>query len=491
MKFTNWLKKRAQLSGEETALVFEEKEETFAEVYQEVLLRAQKLLTFGVIPGMIVALLGKNNREMFLMIHALEQLGAVTVFINNHLQQEEINYQLLDSKSEIFLYDKIFSDKIAEISNLKASFVEINKKKPQVDFEPDNFQEEHVASIMYTSGTTGKPKGVMQTYRNHFYSAIGSVLQFGLIPKHDAWLCAVPLFHISGLSILMRSVIYGIPMYLEEKFDAHVVDHLLKSGRISHVSLVLTMLKRLLEVNRASYHPNLRVMLLGGSAIPTSLVKQCLTQNFPVVQSFGMTETASQIITLKKEDALRKIGSSGQVVFPAELRIMQDGLEACANELGEIELKGPNITIGYLFNEQATESAFHGEWFKTGDIGYLDNEGFLYVTERRCDLIISGGENIYPTEIEHVISQYTGIVEVAVVGKPDIEWGEVPVAYLVCKEKIDLTALNEFVRSRLAHYKIPKVFYFRESLPKTASLKVKRHQLKKEAGKVDTAKDNE
>ncbi|EAD8077733.1 2-succinylbenzoate-CoA ligase, partial [Listeria monocytogenes] len=186
------------------------------------------------------------------------------------------------------------------------------------------------------------------------------------------------------------------------------------------------------------------------------------------------TETASQIVTLPPKDALNKIGSSGKALFPAEVKIADDG---------EILLKGPSITPGYLHNKKATEASFVDGWFKTGDIGYLDEEGFLFVLERRSDLIISGGENIYPTEIEHVISEYEGVKEVAVVGKTDDKWGSVPVAFIVVAETFDEDELRRICQTNLASYKIPKQITIVENLPKTASGKIQRNKLKERHSK--------
>ncbi|EUJ33576.1 O-succinylbenzoic acid--CoA ligase [Listeria floridensis FSL S10-1187] len=308
------------------------------------------------------------------------------------------------------------------------------------------------------------------------------MLNFGFSKEKDAWLCAVPIFHISGLSILMRSVIYGIPVYLEPRFDAERMVKLIASGRVTHVSVVMTMLKRLLELKSEPFHSNLRVMLLGGSAAPKEIVAQSLAQNWPLVQSFGMTETASQVVSLQPEAAAEKIGSSGKILFPSELKIVK---QQETDLDGEIWIKGPTVFAGYLNREQETKAAFVDGFFRTGDLGHLDADGFLYVAERRSDLIISGGENIYPTEVEHVLLSVAGVLEAAVVGEKDAEWGEKPVAHLVVASNFDEEALRENLEARLARFKIPKAFIYHEKLPRTASGKVQRHRLKKEKFSAD------
>lgn len=473
MELTNWLEKRVRLSPKRTALVFDGKQETFSEIYDAVQKVAGQLASFGVRDGMFVALLGRNDRDTFLMIHALQQLGAKTVFLNNRLTATEMGYQIRDARVERCLYAADFADVMANAAgDVRAvAFAEVMMAESSgVTQAVSHFPMETVASIMYTSGTTGKPKGVMQTFGNHWWSATGSMLNLGL-QEGDSWLCAVPIFHISGLSILMRSVIYGIPVYLEEHFDAKRVDQFLRSGEVTIISVVTTMVQRLLDTYTKSYHPKFRCMLLGGGPASKAILESCFAKGIPLIQSFGMTETASQIVTLPPEDALQKIGASGKPLFPAEVKI---------SDQDEILLKGPNITAGYLHNEAATQAAFDTNgWFRTGDIGYLDQDGFLFVQERRSDLIISGGENIYPTEIEHVLLEYPTVLEVAVVAKQDDKWGEVPVAFLVTSEETSEEQLHQFCEERLAKYKIPHQFHFLKELPKTASQKIQRHKLKK------------
>ena len=345
--------------------------------------------------------------------------------------------------------------------------------------EPSIVEEidlDDICTIMYTSGTTGHPKGVIQTYGNHWWSAISSSLNLGL-HQDDCWLCTVPLFHISGYSILMKSVIYGMKIVLHEKFDEKETIDDLHKEKVTIMSVVSTTLSRIIEGLKDDTLPKqFRCMLLGGGPASLALLNACVDKNIPVYQSYGMTETASQIVTLSPEDSLRKLGSAGKPLFPSQIKIIHgDGEMAKHNEPGEIVVKGPNVTHGYLNRDTVLQDG----WLQTGDIGYLDDEGFLYVLDRRSDLIISGGENIYPAEIEGVLTSHPNIQDAGVIGKVDNHWGEVPVAFIVPKGEITASEIKNYCQEKLAKYKIPKEFNFIEEIPRNASKKILRRELRK------------
>ena len=297
----------------------------------------------------------------------------------------------------------------------------------------------------------------------------------------DSWYCAVPIFHISGLSILMRNVIYGMKVVLVEKFDEEEANRNIIENGVTIISVVTTMLNRMLaSLGDDKYPAHFRCMLLGGGPAPLHLLKQCKQKGIPVFQSYGMTETSSQIVTLAPEYSLAKIGSAGKALFPSQLRIEVDGKQAAANEAGEIVVFGPNVTKGYWNRLDATEQAIQAGWLYTGDIGYLDEDGFLFVLDRRSDLIISGGENVYPAEIEAILSAHPAVFEAGVTGVADDKWGQVPLAFVVKTEDVTEQQLLEYCRHHLAAYKIPREIVFCEKLPRNGANKLLRRELKKE-----------
>jgi o-succinylbenzoate---CoA ligase len=216
-------------------------------------------------------------------------------------------------------------------------------------------------------------------------------------------------------------------------------------------------------------------MLLGGGPAALPLLEECVQKEIPVFQTYGMTETSSQIVTLSPEDSLRKLGSAGKPLFPSQLKILSDEKkEAAVNETGEIIVKGPNVTSGYLNRDKNSNDG----WLYTGDIGYLDEEGFLFVLDRRSDLIISGGENIYPAEIEGVLASHPAIWDAGVIGSQDHKWGQVPVAFIVKHSEVSEAEIMTFCLERLAKYKIPKKIYFIDKIPRNASKKILRRELR-------------
>ncbi len=474
----NWLANRAYLTPNRVAIKSEEITLTFKELHQRVVRTAKQLSYIGINKGDTVAVLLMNSVEMIQIIHGLNYIGVTTVLLNARLTKHEVLWQNEDSGAKLIISE----EKLVKQLGLHRDAIMIEElldsPEQEVDIQAE-FLLEMTNTIMYTSGTTGKPKGVLQTYGNHWWSAIGSALNLGL-KEEDCWLVVVPFFHISGLSILIRSVVYGIPIVLQKGFSPKVANDAIMNQGVTIVSVVSTMLTKMLnELGGESYPPSFRCMLLGGGPAPMPLLEKCQQLNVPVYQSYGMTETASQIVTLAPEYSLGKIGSAGKPLFPCQLRIEKNGGIVKPFEHGEIVVKGPNVTKGYLHREVATKNAIKNDWFYTGDLGYVDNDGFLYVLDRRSDLIISGGENIYPAEIEAILLSHAFVNEAGVIGVPDTQWGQVPVAFVTMKDEqtVDKEELIAFCAERLGRYKIPKDIYFLDRLPRNATNKLLRRNL--------------
>ncbi|MFQ5342341.1 MAG: o-succinylbenzoate--CoA ligase, partial [Anaerolineae bacterium] len=362
---------------------------------------------------------------------------------------------------------------------------------------------DEVQSIVFTSGTTGRPKGAMLTYGNHMASATASAFRLGTLPG-DRWLACMPLYHVGGLAIVLRCCLYGTTLVLHDGFDPASVSAALDTQAVTLISLVPTMLRRLLEARgKRPFPESLRCVLLGGAAAPATLVERSLAFGVPVATTYGLTEAASQVATASPDDVRRKAGSSamgaghfvGRPLMFSQVRIAgADGHDRPPGEIGEIEVRGPTVMAGYYHSPEATREAVRNGWLRTGDMGYLDVDGDLWVVQRRSDLIVTGGENVYPAEVERVIVEHPGVEAACVIGVEDEEWGQRVVAAVVTAEGATVTdaELLEFCRARLAGYKQPRAYRFLTSLPQTASGKVQRDAVAnwfppRRAGNVDSA----
>ena len=377
------------------------------------------------------------------------RLGAVLVPINTRLTPGEIDWQLEDAE----LHQVLDEEALLELPN-----------KPPGQRIKREFDLEQWHSIIYTSGTTGRPKGAILTYANHWWSAVASALNLGLLPD-DRWLVCLPMFHVGGLSILLRSVVCGMTVVVHERFEPALVNRAIDEQGVTIVSVVGAMLDRmLLERGERPYPPTLRCVLLGGGPAPLPLLERAIRARAPVVQTYGLTETASQVVTLAPEDAVRKLGSAGKPLMGSQILIAADG---------EIWVRGPTVSPGYLHQPPR-----HG-WLRTGDLGYVDEDGYLYVLDRRDDLIISGGENIYPAEVEAALVAHPAVKEAGVIGLPDREWGQTVGAVVALEPGHTATAaeLIGFCRQRLAGYKVPRRVEFRHQLPRNAGGKLLRREL--------------
>ncbi len=473
----DWLQQRAALTPDRLALMAGGERWSFQELDERVTHATHTLKAQGIGEGDRVALLLKNGAPFVTLTHALSRAGAVIVPLNTRLTPAEIQWQLTDVHAGRLLYDEAHTSTAHAApgveSLLATAVTRINPQSPRFASNLSiHFPLASPHSILYTSGTTGHPKGAVLTFGNHWWSAVGSALNLGL-HENDRWLVCLPLFHVGGLAILLRSVIYGITAEVHEAFDPLAVNRAIDEG-VTIVSVVSVMLRRMLEARGDQpYPPTLRCVLLGGGPAPRDLLETCAQCGVPVAQTYGLTEAASQVATLAPEDALRKLGSAGKPLFPTELRIERD-----EGEVGEIVIRGPTLTSGYVDQPEATAQVWRDGWFHTGDLGYLDEEGYLYVLDRRADLIISGGENVYPAEVEAALLAHPAVEETGVVGAPDERWGQVPVAFVKLRAAVSESDLKQFCAERLARYKIPARIQWVESLPRNAAGKLLRRALR-------------
>ena len=467
METQNWLLKQAATLPNQIAIDDGNERLSFAELKKQVEVLVGKIDHLN--PGSRVGLLATNTLMSYKLALAIMCSGRTIVWLNWRLAGEELERQIKDSGLQLCLVENTLwrsgmTDPFKSYSAFLITSADPGELIPV-------FKSNWVASIMYTSGTTGKPKGVLQTFGNHFYSAVSSALNLGL-SSADKWLCVAPIFHISGFSIIMRGLIYGMTVRLVEKFRAEEIERILANETVTIMSVVPFMLKKLIQQqNKTNTHYNsaFRCMLLGGGTIDRETLEICLQRSIPVVQCYGMTETCSQIVALRSADALLKLGSVGQPLFSTQLKLSKDG---------EILLKTPALTPGYLNLPDKLPSKMIDGWYRTGDVGHLDKEGYLYIDGRADEMLISGGENIFPQEVEQVYQRYPQINEVAVVGQNDSVWGQVPVAFVVSDRRLSTTKLMNYGYEHLARYKVPQHYIFVSELPKNASGKIRRFMLR-------------
>jgi len=432
-----------------------------------------------------------NSVEFAVLAHAVPRAGGVLVPLNTRLAPPELAWQLGDCGARLLIHDAATQAAACAAAQAQPGARPVAAEVIVVRAEPGGSQAaappidlSALHTIVYTSGTTGRPKGAMLTFGNHWWSAVGSALNLGH-RLDDRWLAVLPLFHVGGLAILLRGVIGGVPVVLHRAFDPAAVNGAIEREGVTHVSVVSAMLRRMLDERGARPYPStLRCLLLGGGPAPRPLLEAAARLGAPVVQTYGLTETASQLATLSPDDALRKLGSAGKPLLHSELRILTELGEAAPGEAGEIVVRGPTVTAGYLNQPQETAAQIRDGWLHTGDLGYLDAEGYLYVLDRRDDLIISGGENVYPAEVEAVLLAHPDVEEAGVVGVPDPRWGQVPVAVVRPRpgSSLDEAAAIAFCAGRLARYKVPVRVRFADALPRTASGKLRRAELRAALG---------
>jgi len=423
---------------------------TFREVYERVIDLAKKLYSY-VKNERRIALYSNNSVDMVLFFFALQALEKEVLMLNTRLTDEEITKQLKALNIQVvFSYDDKF-----------ISFNEVYQSEKEDIKLTGEFNEEQIPVIMNTSATTGEFKSVPLRWKQ-FYSHVKASQKSLGVTATDNWLIVLPMYHISGLTILIRSLYNGTQATILESFDEEQVINLIERNRINMMSIVPTMLNRI--VHRIEKH-NLRVVLVGGEFIPKALVEKSIIKNIPIYKTYGMTETTSQSATFSVLEHPEKIDSVGLPLDGVDISIQNPDEKG----IGEVLINSPMLMDGYIGKEKISG------YFNTEDVGYIDEEGFIYILDRRKNIIISGGENIYPKEIENVLYKLPEINECAVVGKKDEKWGQVPVLYVV--SSLDEEAILSYLSKNLAKYKLPKKIIHLDELPKNASGKILKKDL--------------
>ena len=477
---SDWLTARVAVSPDLLAIIHHDLDGhvrtlTYRQLYDQAIDMAFRLEKMGVQTGDHVGICLTNSIEYVVLIHALIRLRAVLVPINTRLTAQEVQERVTQADCRWMIDQE-------RLQEVLAMPIGDDMNRSVADECP--FDLESLCAIVHTSGTSGNSKGVMLCFRHFFLSAMASAYRIGVMPD-DRWLCVMPLYHVGGLSIVFRAVLYGITLELAPKFDAEWVSILLKREPITLVSLVPTMLYRLLQRLDASAesHPfsHLRLVLLGGAAATPQLLAQAQALHLPLATTYGLTECASQVATHIVSEGETPLGSVGKPLFMTEIRIVTTNNQILSPyEKGEVIVRSPMVMQGYYKNPSATTKAIQNGWLHTGDIGYLDDVGNLWIVQRRADLILTGGENVYPVEVETVLNQFPTITDAVVVGVDDAEWGQIVVAVVVSSdsETLNLVELQQHTRQHLAGYKVPRRWLVVDSLPLNASGKMDRNAVK-------------
>jgi fatty-acyl-CoA synthase len=499
----NWfgvLDHHATRAPERAMTVFEGRVCTYGDMADRARALAAGLHEGGVGAGDVVALLSYNCPEFLEAVFAANYLGAIVMPINWRLAAPEVRYILEHSEARALVCDAALATlggaaTVGLESTLLRSCIEADAPDgwttldelrsvahtvEQATTDPDD-----VHRLMYTSGTTGRPKGVMITHANLAWKNLAHLVEFGFT-SGDLGLACGPLYHVGALDLTTTSLIAaGATTVIHRSFDAPAVVDELERSRVTTVWLAPAMVNAIMalpDIERRDLS-SVRVIINGGEKMPIPLIER-IQRVFPsawFADAYGLTETVSGDTFLDRENIVRKLGSVGRPCLHLDLEVWDDeGNPVAAGEPGEIVMRGPKVFKGYWRDPDATTRAFDGGWFHTGDIGVVDDDGYLFIVDRLKDLIVSGGENIAGSEVERVLYEHPAVLEVAVVGRPDDRWGEVPVAFVVLRPgaSADAVELIAHCAGQLAKFKVPKDVSFLEALPRNPSGKVLKRELR-------------
>ncbi len=492
---TDWLKKWGQYTPQRMALREHSRqiEWTYFDMNRRVNALAHYLINeLKLKKGERIAVYSKNRAEYVFLFFACIKSGLILVPLNFRLMPRELDHLIHDAEPRLFLFEKEFAAMVEKLQTLKniPLKMEVEALQPFLTqaveeniFTPaEPATEEDLVMILYTAGTTGLPKGAMINNRMLFWNAVNTALRLD-ITSSDHTQSYAPFFHTGGWNVLLTPFFHhGASHTLLERFDADLILKLMEAEKTTLIFGVPTMMQMLADsplfdqVDLSSA----RYAIVGGSPMPIPLINKWHQKGIFIRQGYGLTEVGPNCYSLHQDDAVRKRGSIGFPNFYFEAKITDDkGTELGANHVGELWLKSPVVTPGYWRNEEATRQAISDGWFHTGDMVQRDDEGYYYVVDRKKNMFISGGENVYPAEVERFLYTHEAIKEVAVIGVPDEKWGEVGKACVVLKPGFTITAeeILAFCKGELARYKTPKYVKIIAELPKNEAGKINRKAL--------------
>ncbi|MFC1849232.1 class I adenylate-forming enzyme family protein [candidate division CSSED10-310 bacterium] len=500
MNCGEWISKRAANYPDHLFLKDEELTLNNLEFNVRVNRMAHCLAKHGIVKGERVALLAENRTEFLEIFFGCAKLGAILVPLNFRLAVPELEYMIKDSEPVILIYT---SDFFSQVEKIKKAELEIqyflrigNENSPDISVaeysrgcsleEPvpvENVINDDALAILYTSGTTGVPKGAILTHGNILFGAIHSLIGYGINKSYKS-LVAAPLFHIAALVAGAIPVIYaGGSLILTREFNPLEIIELIVSEKVNYmftVPVIYQLMTQVQEWDRADFS-HVHFFIAGGAPLPIAVIRKYQQEKgVSFAQGYGMTETG-RLSSLDLEDSIRKAGSVGKPVFHTKMRLIDDeGNDVVHGQVGEITVQGPNIFSRYWRNLAETEKAIQQGWFHTGDMGKCDQDGFLYIVGRKVEMIISAGENIYPAEVEKAIQAIPQVNEVAVIGKATPKKGEVIVAFVSLKKNETLTKreMVNALKGKIADFKIPREVYFITDFPRNAMGKIKKQELK-------------
>ncbi|MGA8245314.1 MAG: long-chain fatty acid--CoA ligase [Nocardioides sp.] len=489
----SWTGRRARMTPAKVALVQDGTSTTYAELHRAATRVAHGLRLRGVERGDRVAFLGLNSVEMVVAMLGSAKLGAVFVPVNTRLAEPELRHVLGHSGARLLLVEDALAaqagtpavaalgiDSVAFARAGGGGLVEVSSTDETELDEAIGLDD--LFMIQYTSGTSGIPKGVMLTHGNVVWNVVNLLVDIDLGSEEVA-LVTAPLFHTAALNqVLFPTILKGGTSLIEAKFDAVRAIDLIESERVTLLFGVTSMYLALAATPRFGEADltSLRLALSGGAPIPESLLRTWLERGLMIVQGYGLTESSPGATMLRAADGVRKLGSAGTSCFFSDVRVVQDDVEVDVGEPGEVWVSGPNVSPGYWNDDEATQRAFEDGWLRTGDLAIRDDEGYLRIVDRLKDMYISGGENVYPAEVERALYSHPGIAECAVIGVPDDTWGEVGRAFVVLRDGLELDAdeLLAHLDGRLARYKRPRSVVFVSELPHNASGKLLKSRLR-------------